>query len=373
MESFPRTHLPFEVSSLELPGPLISKAQSGRVNIRSTQQIGRTWSERFLLNTRNVTDRGLLATVNKFWRNGTIFTITHMDHLTPLGALGGSPLVNASPQLVTDPENFGAWTATTTTRTSGQTDPLGGTAAYLLTPTGGASSLILEAVTFTADATKAAACYLKAGTATQSGLEISKVGTIRHRAKATWTAGVPALTDDGGSGALYAVADEGNGWYRIMMSAAGVVAADANRIVIYPDLTGSNGTVYAFGVNSWNSTTPSAYVGPSNPISPTGNALYVDGATASVSNWLRAGDILSVAGVKSIYEASADVSSEVNGYARIPITPSMFAGGGQTDNAAVTLTGVTLQAVILEPPTFPTTSGTSMDYGELHCRFSESL
>ncbi len=203
MADFPRTVYPFEVTSLETPGPLISKAQSGKVNTRSTQQIGRTWTEHFLLNVRTLTHRSLLAYVDNAWRNGTIFDITHLDHLTPLGAIGGTPLVKGAGQ------------------------------------------------------------------------------------------------------------------------------------------TGAN--------------------------------LLVDGATINVPNWLRAGDIISVNGLTMIYEVTADCSSNGSGEVTIPINPIIFTGGSPADNAAVTVTGVKLKAVILEPPSFPTTSASSADWGELVLKFSEAL
>src|SRR6266550_2755851 len=304
--SFPRAVIPIEVSSLEMPGPLIAKAQSGRVNIRATQQIGRTWMEKYLINVRSINGRALLATVGNLYRNGTIFSIDHRDHLTPLGAGGGSPLVNQSPQLVVDPENFGAWSiwGGAPTRTSGQNDPFGGTAAYLLTANS-ASAAFNEIVAFTGNATE-------------------------------------------------------------------VIAANSNVIIIFPDAVVGTGSVYAFGVNAWNSTTPAGYIGPSHP-QATGSTLYLDGATASVTNWLRAGDILSVGGLAPTYEISADTNSQASGFVAVPINPPIFSGGAPADNAVVTITGVTLQACILEPPTFPNTSGVGADYGELVVKFSEPL
>lgn len=376
MASFPRTILPFEVTSLASPGPLISKAQSGRVNVRGIQQIGRTWTERYLVNVRSVNGRALLATIENFWRNGTFFAISHVDHLTPLGTGGGTPLINASAQLVVDTENFGNWSVTGTVgRTSGQTDPLGGTAAYLLDSNAGASDDIRQVVTFTGDATKAFSVYMRAGTSSKSALFIidTTAAVTRHLVDANWSGGVPTLATVSGSGTLYSVVDAGGGWYRLEVTAAGIVAANSNRFGIYPDRSGGLGTVYVFGANAWNSLTPSSYVGTSQTTAATGDRLYIDGVTSSVTNWLRAGDILSIAGVNAIREAASDVNSEANNFVRVPVNPPIFTGGQPSDNAVVTITGVTMTAVILDSPDLPNTTAASMDYGTVSVTFSEAL
>jgi len=99
----------------------------------------------------------------------------------------------------------------------------------------------------------------------------------------------------------------------------------------------------------------------------------MDGATASVSNWLRAGDIVTVGALAPSYEVTADTNSQATGYVALPINPPIFSGGAPADNAVVTITGVTLTACILEPPSYPSSSGNSADTGELVVKFSESL
>lgn len=359
-----------------MPGPLIAKAQSGRVNIRSTQQVGRTWTEHYLINVRTVAGRAMLAAVDNFYRNGTIFTIDHRDHLTPMGAGGGSPLVNTPTQLVTDPENFGAWTVNGILgRTAGQADPLGGTLAYLLdSNTPNTNDGVIEIVAFTGDATKAIGWYMRAGSSVLSRVQLYDVtvGTPRHTVLVTWTAGVPSLSTAAGAGTRFAVITGTGGWYRLAINATGVIAANTNKIQIDPDANGGGGTVYAFGANAWNTSTPGPYSGPSQ-VATTGSNLYVDGVSASISNWLRAGDILQVAGIAPVYEVTADAATDANNMATIPINPPIFTGGSPADNAAVTITGVTISACILEPPSYPSTSGIGADYGELIVHFSESL
>lgn len=373
MPTFPRTILPVEVSELDLPGPLISKSQSGRVNIRTTQQVGRTWTERYLLKVSNTADRGFLALVRNWWRNGTTFDITPVDYAVPKGAIGGTPLINQPTQLVTDPENFGNWTAVTTTRTAGQADPYGGTAAYLLTPTGGTGSNIYQNVPYTGNGTKAVMGHVRGGTSAATLFEFmdETTATLRFDLLITWTAGVPVPSASTGSGTVFTLVARPNGWYEITGNVNSIIAANVNRWHTYVDVGGS-GTVYFFGANSWNSVTPAAYIGPSHT-QATGDRLYLDGATASVTNWLRAGDLVTVGGLMPSYEVTADTNSQASGYVSVPINPPIFTGGAPADNAAVTVTGVLLRACIAEPPQWPDTSGRGADYGELLLSFSETL
>lgn len=378
MPTFPRTILPIEVSELDLPGPLISKSQSGRVNIRTTQQVGRTWTERYLLKVSNIADRGFLALVRNWWRNGTTFDITPVDYAVPKGAIGGTPLINQPPQLVTDSENFGAWTVSgTLVRTAGQADPFGGTAAYLLDSNAGTADYIDEVVTFTGNANKATGIFVRAGTSTQSQFEFldSTAVVSRFIVNINWSGGVPSLASGGGAGTTFAVYHHESwvaGWYLLGITSNSVVAGNVNHFRFFPDRSGGLGTVFAFGANAWNASTPAGYIGPSHP-QASGPLLYIDGATASVANWLRAGDLIAVGGLMSSYEVTEDTASQSGGYVLLPINPPIFTGGAPADNAAVTVTGVLLRACIAEPPQWPDTSGRGADYGELLLSFSETL
>lgn len=99
MPTWPRgTVKPFEVTDFSIPGPLISRGQSGKVNVRSTTQLGRTWSEKYLLKMSDADDKAFLAMVRKYWRAGTTVDVLHMDYQTPNGAGGGSPVVAGASQ-----------------------------------------------------------------------------------------------------------------------------------------------------------------------------------------------------------------------------------------------------------------------------------
>jgi hypothetical protein len=183
------------------------------------------------------------------------------------GSLRTTLLEAARTQLVTDPENFGAWgTAGIVARTGGQADPFGGTAAYLLDSNApGAGDGVVQAVTFTGNGTKAILCFMRAGTSTQSAFLVYDSSAVveRHRADVNWSGGVPTLVTGIGAGTLFAVVPMGGGWYALALSANGVIAANTNQFYIQADRTGAGGTVYIFGANAWNAAFPSSYQGPS--------------------------------------------------------------------------------------------------------------
>lgn len=175
----------------------------------------------------------------------------------------GYLLEGARTQLVTDPENFGNWTVSgTVTRTGGQTDPFGGTAAYLLDSNGGSSDFIWQTVTFTGNATKTIAMAMRGATSTKSMIQLFGAAD-RHSAWVTWSGGVPTLSTVTGTGVLFSVVSLGNLWYQVAISADGVVAADTNTVRVFPDRNAGLGTVYVFGANAWNAPFPASYQGPS--------------------------------------------------------------------------------------------------------------
>lgn len=98
MPSWPRDIIPKRNTEFSVPASLLHLAQSGKLTTRSTTQVGRTWTETYLVDVRGNNDRKLMATVRNYLRNGTTFDITHRDHLTPKGAYGGTPLVAGASQ-----------------------------------------------------------------------------------------------------------------------------------------------------------------------------------------------------------------------------------------------------------------------------------
>lgn len=193
-----------------------------------------------------------------------------------IAGVRGTLLEGGRVNLVSAPENFGGWTDTASApvKTSGQADPFGGTAAYLLNDDHGTNAEgVTLVVAFTGDATKGFAIYMKAGTAghTEFGIYDNTAGAWRHKVRATWASGVPTLSTQDGAGVLFPVeammssAGVATGWYRLKANATGVVAANTNRFEIYPaGGTGANtGTVYVFGAQAQDFLYPTSYTGPS--------------------------------------------------------------------------------------------------------------
>jgi hypothetical protein len=181
-------------------------------------------------------------------------------------ATGGPLSEGARTQLVTDPENFGAWSVIgTPILTGGQADPFGGTGAYLVEDNDAAGFEHLQTPGDTAitDGERSFALFVKQGTASVSWVRI-RGAAERHRVLITWSAGVPALSTSSGAGTLHTVEAWGNGWYRIAFSATGVVGADSNVIEFGPGTfaASATGTGYFFGANAWNAPFPQSYQAP---------------------------------------------------------------------------------------------------------------
>jgi hypothetical protein len=159
-----------------------------------------------------------------------------------------------------------SWTKTggVTVPATNATAPDGTTTADTISSDGsGTFRHIYRDCTFTADGEKCVAVYLKQGSAALSGIGIfdRTASLTRHRVTVTWTAGVPSLSTLDGTGTLYPVEALANGWYRILISATGVVAANTNALFIYPaGFAAVAGTVYAWGAQAENAVVPSSYI-----------------------------------------------------------------------------------------------------------------
>jgi hypothetical protein len=156
-------------------------------------------------------------------------------------------------------------------------------------------------------------------------IDLTAGSAVRVQILISWAAGVPTPSVVAGSGVAYTAEAVAAfpGWYRIPHSADGVIGANTNQWHLYPASTtlANTGTCYFFGANAWNETTPARYAGPSQAAGVLGSTLYLNGATASVSNWIRAGDLLSavVGSGVGVWEATADTNSQANGYVPVPI------------------------------------------------------
>lgn len=109
-----RDVLPIEVTMPVMPMPLLSIAQSGKIQVRSIQQVGRQWSETFdLIDTETDVGRAFYEELNEYIRSGASFNYVHQRLKTLRGAGGGTPLVNGASQTGTSIVTDG-WPASTT-------------------------------------------------------------------------------------------------------------------------------------------------------------------------------------------------------------------------------------------------------------------
>jgi hypothetical protein len=200
-------------------------------------------------------------------RNGVLLPLP--QGLPPLTWLNGEPAMLLEPArtnlaLRSEELNNAAWTNSSVTVTAnGERAPDGTITADILAATTASTNSVSQAVTFTGDGEKCASVFLKAradSVTTIVTLQDGTVPTNRHSVRVTWTAGVPSLSTDSGAGTLYPVELLTNGWYRILFSATGIVAANTNRIVISPDGTGTTGSVHVWGVQVENGVVPSSYI-----------------------------------------------------------------------------------------------------------------
>jgi len=90
--------------------------------------------------------------------------------------------------------------------------------------------------------------------------------------------------------------------------------------------------------------------------SQTGEDIDTSGWSANVTNVVRAGDVLKIAGLNQILQVVEDADSDGSGLATIKLNPPIASGNSPVNGAAITRTGVTLRAFIVdyaEPPGRP--------------------
>jgi hypothetical protein len=186
----------------------------------------------------------------------------------------------ASTNLCVRSEEFDTWTDINTCNVTANAiaAPDGTMTADLLTATVVGSER-RRTVTFTADGEKCIAVYVKAGTSPRSVVTLrdTTASANRHQVRVTWTAGVPSLTTESGAGTMYPVEALANGWYRILFSATGVVAANTNVVNVGPDILNGTGSVYAWGAQAENAVVPSSYIKTEgSTVTRNADSLYFD-------------------------------------------------------------------------------------------------
>ena len=83
-----------------------------------------------------------------------------------------------------------------------------------------------------------------------------------------------------------------------------------------------------------------------NGASQTGVSLATDGWSNSVTNVVRAGDVIRIAGLSPLYLITADASSNGVGQATLAINPPIVVGSSPLDNAIITRSSCILNAYI---------------------------
>jgi len=99
MTAFPRTVLPQVIARPQLVGPLISVGQGGKPQVRSTLQIGWSWTESWgPLRVGDTTAEAFQALIQSYWRSGAVLDVDHRWQRALLGVGGGTPRVNGASQ-----------------------------------------------------------------------------------------------------------------------------------------------------------------------------------------------------------------------------------------------------------------------------------
>jgi hypothetical protein len=199
--------------------------------------------------------------------NGVGMVFPHsLPALHPMTGEAALHLGSAATNVCLQSENFGTtWVAFNTPTRTAAAVTVAGIVLDLIADVGPSPAGYYQIVSFTGDGTKVVSIHLKAGTAATTYVDIADntAGFVRHRVTVTWTGGVPSVATESGSGTVFAVEEvfAGSGVYRIAFSVASVVAANENRVRVFPStLTSATGSVNAGGVQAENASTPGPYV-----------------------------------------------------------------------------------------------------------------
>ena len=232
------------------------------------------------LNTATrVNSSGLIESVNANLPRFDYDPIT----LAPKGLLIEELRTNLVPysQDFSDP----AWSKSNVAATADTTiAPDGTTTADTLTASS-VSGFTWQVVSFTGNGDKTMSCFVKAGTAATSVVQIRDATAIANRGYfiITWTAGVPSVVRLT-TGTVLGVDAFPDGWYRLRLLASNVVAANSNQYRFLPDTTAGTGTVIVWGVQAENGAFATSYI-PTTTTSLTRNADVVSMTGTNFSDW----------------------------------------------------------------------------------------
>lgn len=155
-----------------------------------------------------------------------------------------------------------AWSNATGSETTsaGQSDCLGGTKGVTLGGGGNVASARYQTVTAT-DGTQVVVVLVKGGTSGKSSVSWwdDTALVARHRVDLAWVGGVPTPTTLAGAGTLFAVEALAGSYNAVAFSVEGVVGANVNRVLVYPDTAAGTGDVTVCGVMAGKSKFPTSF------------------------------------------------------------------------------------------------------------------
>jgi hypothetical protein len=170
--------------------------------------------------------------------------------------------------LITLSEDLNSWTdGGTPVITTGQADPLGGTAATLIEDNSAAAEEYkARSLTFTGDAVKGVSVWAKAHATNnpagggQVQIRDTTAGAYRLQAVITFTLGVPSVAMTVGTHLF--TERYVDGWYRFQFACSSVTAANTHQMRLSPAGTtvSAVGSMYFFGAQAEDATFPSSYI-----------------------------------------------------------------------------------------------------------------
>lgn len=312
----------------QFPGGLQSWGESGKGQARAVNNMGRVWTETYgTLDATNPSVRALIQAINQARREGTVWDVQHPYWHVRKGVGGGSPVVGSAFRKV--------W----------QYDD---SATTFVDETADANSAAASDWSFF-PATIGANDYAAMGFPVQFGSVSINVGTAgvgtytvawEYWNGSAWTA-LAGVTDNtsafktaGTNSVTFTVPSD---W------AASVLNGSASLYYIRARYVSGSMTTVPLGTQGFIRT--KVY----------GSNLVIDAGPVSVTNWLRQGDIISVVGGAVVFDVAADVNTDANGWATIPISPPIFDGQTPADGAVVTINPASIyfKAMLVDIPPFP--------------------
>lgn len=307
---------------------------------------------------------GVLSRTSTKWvvdRNGLLVPQVHSA--VPLAVVGGETsllLEAAGTNLCIQSEAFDTWTLASgaTVGANSAVAPDGTLTADTVQANADGIGRTIRNLTFTADGEKSLAVFLKAGSGTQTRIVLwdQTATVIRHDVRVNWSGGVPTLATQSGAGTRYPIEALGNGWYRILFSATGVVAANTNQFLLYPDPSAGTGTVYAWGAQAENAVVPSSYIPTTSAtVTRAADSLYFPFSLApgAMTVYLRGRDrgVYSNIGAlqRSLHIGSgADVTLDARFSMGREAAGNLFAlyDNGATSNSVITSPTIALNDVV---------------------------